>query len=378
VDLQRRRLAKNPSDTRALLALGDAYVKLERYDKALSAYERAAELYYRGELLIKAIAVYRRIDQLIARHAPGLAERFAHTMVRQAEVCARLGLSDDAIAGFDRAVGKLRAAGRERDAALLYKRFVALLPGNPEVQLRYGEACARLGDIDQAVELFAHAARRSLALGRSDRAIVILELLQSYRAEPRHALLLAELYLARASVDDAVKALAQLQLCFKNDPEDLRVLALLARAFELLQSPAKADEVRKAAAWIALRAGAREHFEDLVSLLVTRIPEDEAVRELVALLNAESAHAEFAEETVSTLDGPTLVDEPIAALSDEEYVTVHETTEQANTASGEDAQQRLDEILREAWTGSRELYSSPPPADENTERVSVRELPLTR
>ncbi|MFT3767726.1 MAG: tetratricopeptide repeat protein [Minicystis sp.] len=273
----------DPKDVRTLLKIGDLYLKMEQYAEAIITYERVGQFYSTQGFHLKAIAVFKQIREIIHKHVPHLEDRFGHIVPKLAETYHQLGLTSDALAAYDEVATRYQKAGRDRDAIDVFRKVVDLDPQNPLAHLRLGEAFLRVRDVDSAIQRFGAAAEILLKLGRRDDALKVVERLLQHRADTKFARIATEIYLERGEPNDAMAALAKLQIAFKEDPKDLGTLALLARIFDKLGQPAKSIEVQKEAARIARDAGKLDHFNALVEALVSRAPNDEGVRHLAAL-----------------------------------------------------------------------------------------------
>jgi len=60
---------------------GGVPVPGEAYDGAVATYERVGKQYAQQGFALKAIAVYKQIREIIAKHVPQLEERYAHGIV---------------------------------------------------------------------------------------------------------------------------------------------------------------------------------------------------------------------------------------------------------------------------------------------------------
>lgn len=281
-------LAEDPRDVRTLLRVGDLRLKAAQYTEAITTYETVGQSYLQQKALPKALAVYKQIREIVKKHVPHLEDRFGHIVPRLAEIYAQLGYMGDALATYDELAGRFAAAGRDRDVIDVFRKVSELDPSNPIPHLRLADAYMRVRDIDTAIERLGTAAELLLKLGRREEALKVVERLLQHRQEPRFCRLAAEIYLERAGPNDGMAALTKLQVAFKENPRDLEVLGILARAFDVLAQPAKAVEVLKEAARIAKEAGKMDAFSALVDTLVTRAPKDDGVRALVALRGAGS------------------------------------------------------------------------------------------
>jgi tetratricopeptide (TPR) repeat protein len=278
-----RLIADNPNDARTLLKIGDLQARMQAFPEAIATYDRVGQFYASQGFALKAIAVYKQIRELIEKHVPQLADRYGHIVPKLAEIYAELGLTSDALAAYDEIATRFQKAGRDRDAIEVFRKTVALDATNPLPHLRLAEACCRVQALDDAIESFAAAADLLIKVGRDDDALKVFERILHFKQDSRYARFAAEIYLRRGSQQDAMQALAKLQLCFQQDPRDLDTLGLLAQAFTTIGQAPKAIEVQKEMARIARDLGQPELYRKLVNHLAEEVPDDETVRALVRM-----------------------------------------------------------------------------------------------
>src|SRR5262249_13012906 len=144
------------------------------------------------------------------------------------------------------------------------------------------EALIRSKDAPSAIQRLGAAADLLVKMGRRDDGIKVVERILTLKGDAKYAKLAGQLYLERGNPNDAMTALAKLQISFKDNPKDLDTLGLIARAFDKLGQPARAIEVQKQAALTAKEAGKLDVFNQLVDLLVARAPNDDVVRQLAS------------------------------------------------------------------------------------------------
>jgi tetratricopeptide (TPR) repeat protein len=281
-----RVIQEDPNDARTLLKIGDLQSKMEAYTDAVATYERVGKFYASQGFALKAIAVYKQIREIIAKHVPKLDDKYAHITPKLAELYQQLGLTSDALASLDEVATRLQRQGRDAEAIDVFRKIVELDPTNPLPHLRLAEALSRAKDSEGAVHEFATAASQLVKLGRRDDALKVLERLLHIRADPVHARIAAEQYLARNVANDGLQALAKLQICFQANPRDLDTLALLAKAFNQIGQAAKAIEVQKEMARIARDTGKSDLFRELLARLLKLAPNDEGVRQLTVVSSA--------------------------------------------------------------------------------------------
>jgi tetratricopeptide (TPR) repeat protein len=306
-----RIVQEDPNDARTLLKIGDLQARLSAYPEAIATYDRVGQYYSSQGFALKAIAVYKQIRELIKKHAPDLADRYGHIVPKLADIYTQLGLTSDALAAWDEVATRLQRASRDRDAIEVFRKMVELDAGNPLPHLRLAEACCRVQSLDEAIESFWTAAELLLNLERSDDALKVVERILHFRLDSRFARVAAELYLARATREDGMAALAKLQICFQADPKDLDTLGLLAQAFLLIGQEAKAIEVYKEMARLAREQNKTDLYAQLLGHLRQVAPSDDQVAAFESLMpSARSA------SRASDPSGVALSDSEVELLED--------------------------------------------------------------
>ena len=273
-------IQEDPNDARTLLKVGDLQSKMEAYGDAVGTYERVGKFYASQGFALKAIAVYKQIREIIAKHVPQLEEKYSHITPKLAELYQQLGLTSDALAALDEVATRLQRQNKDPEAIDVFRKIVELDPTNPLPHLRLAEALSRVKDADGAVAEFGLAAGQLVKLGRRDDAIKVIERLLHHKPDGVHARTAAELYLGRNQPNDGMLALAKLQICFQANPRDLDTLGLLSKAFNHIGQAAKGIEVQKEMARIARDTGKVEVFRELLAKLQKVAPNDEGVKRL--------------------------------------------------------------------------------------------------
>ncbi len=281
IEEYRKLATAEKNDPRWLLKIGDLQQKKGDPPGAIGTYEEVARFYGAQGFHLKAVAVYNTLRDLLSRQPPALQSKYAHVPVKLAELYEKLQLTSDALATWDSIADRLQKEGREKEAVDVYKRIVGLDPSNPLAHLRLAEALSRIKDVEGAISEFAATATQLQAQGRIDDALKVYERLLHHRQDPKYARPAAELYLQRGQQNDGVAAIAKIQICLKNDPKSVEVLALLARGFVAIQQPDKAVAVYKEAARLAGEQQKHDLRKDVVKRLQGIAPNDEQVKLLV-------------------------------------------------------------------------------------------------
>jgi len=277
----RRIVESDPTDTRTMLKIGDLQSKMLDFQGAVQTYNQVAEQYAKDGFFLKAIAVYKQIRELIKKHAPELAPRFAHVTPRLADIYAKLNLTSDALTAYDEVATQLQKAGKDREAVEIFKKTVQLDPRNPLPHLRLAEASCKVQDIDSAVLSFWTAAELLLTLERPDDALKVIERILHFRTTPKFTRAAAELYLKKNDHQAGMQALAKLQVAFQADPKDLDTLALLAQAFEVIGQPDKSLAVHIEMGRLAREQNKRDLWAQIIQHLNGIAPNNPEVIALV-------------------------------------------------------------------------------------------------
>lgn len=276
----RRVVEADPRDARTLHKIGEVQIKQGLYADAITTYETVGRLYTNDGFALKAIAVYKQVRELIAAHAPQVAQRYEHIAPMLAELYQQVGLASEALAVLNDVATRLQHQQKAGEATDVFRKIAALDPENALAHLRLAEALSFSRDIEGAVEAFKTAASLLTASGRRDDALQVLERLLQHKSDPQQARICGELYLLRNRPQDVPQALAKLQICFQANPRDVEALSLIARGFTMLGQSAKAIEVHKEVARIARETGRSDVFREVLAYLVRVAPHDEGVRRL--------------------------------------------------------------------------------------------------
>lgn len=220
----------DPSDMRSLLKCGDLHVKLDQIDQALTAYKSVADSYAQQDMYEKAIAVYKQAQRLDD------SDVALHCAI--GECYFRLGRLKDANRSFHVAQKMYRAAGNHEAQREILEHMVRIDPEDVGLRIQLAERYTKDGFKDQALESFEFCAERLNEEGRLDELLQVLER-TLYLSPERHDVRISviRLYLDR---QDNHTALKHLQIAFRELPEDVEVMELLAQTFERLGRTEKA------------------------------------------------------------------------------------------------------------------------------------------
>jgi tetratricopeptide (TPR) repeat protein len=149
-------------DIGLLNRVADLYVKVGDFDKALSLYERAIELYREAYLPNNAIAVCKKL----LRHIPHLDR--VHLLMGQ--IRAEQGFVPEARTNFLAYAQRMQAAGNLDESFRALVEFCDLVPEEVEVRLTMAEQMIANARESEGVAQMVAAYRQLKASGREDRA----------------------------------------------------------------------------------------------------------------------------------------------------------------------------------------------------------------
>ena len=78
IEEYQRVIREDPEDARTLLKIGDLQARMQAYGDAIATYDHVGQYYAKHGFAPKAIAVYKQIRELMRKHAPELADKYAH------------------------------------------------------------------------------------------------------------------------------------------------------------------------------------------------------------------------------------------------------------------------------------------------------------
>ncbi len=245
------------SDPATLIRVAELQARLGSVAAARRKLARAgAKLEERG-FLRRAIAAYARALELAMADAARWGGEELDLVLGLARVQVEEGLLREA--RLTLVTARERWLDDNKSAAVLATQ-IALVRIDPEdtpERVRLAHLLARTGEGGAAADEYATCVAQLFARGQSHQALPLLDRLLAQRADPKHARLAAELYVARGADGDGVRALAALKPCLSDEAEDEGTLRVLATALRLSGDVARAVKVDDAVARIGSERPAR-------------------------------------------------------------------------------------------------------------------------
>jgi len=286
-----------PEDFTTLNMLGDLYARVGDQAAAVSCFRHIAEHYREQDFVLKAIAMYKKIDRLQPHNteiATNLADLYASQDLVVEARAHYLFVAD--------AHGK---AGAMQQGLAVLRKIADLDPPNTEIRTKLAEGYLREGLTAEAAICFTEAGQHLLARAACDEALeVFAKAIQINPADPATLKGLLAAHSARGTADEAAELIERAST---EKPDDIELLSMLASAYIESEDPAKAEAAT--AALIAKESSDYLRYIDVARLYLRCDRIDDAVR--VVDLIAEQMLAE--REDTQLLD---LVNELLACDSD--------------------------------------------------------------
>jgi pilus assembly protein FimV len=156
-------LKNEPRDQVTLMTLGDLYVRQGETFQALEYFERLAKIFLNDGFTTKAIAIYKKVAKLAPEESRPL-ERLAELYIQQ-------GVLSEARPIYLQMAEAHLKAGRQPQAAALFRKLLEAEPENMRIQIRLAELLLTMGQQKEAIETL-HAAMQRI-LDRGDHAEAI-------------------------------------------------------------------------------------------------------------------------------------------------------------------------------------------------------------
>ena len=253
------------------LQLGDYYRQAGDGVRALLAWLDVARDFALASQHYKAISVYKYMLRL----DPGLYS----VHIALARIYQTAGLTNDAVSQYQEAIGVLSVRGKPLDRLEVIRELLALDPENVRARVRLAEDFAGEGAVEDAVKELRIAADVLDRSGHTEDYARVAERLLFHAPEDLTTCRrLAELLLQNG---DAQSALPKLQVCFRSEPNDVDVLEMLARAFDMVGQSHKTLTVLKQLARIHDRNGLIVERNAVLSRVVELDPSDESARRAI-------------------------------------------------------------------------------------------------
>jgi pilus assembly protein FimV len=286
--LYRQVVEDNPRDWNTINKIGDLYAKMNKVREASQEYAKVADFYAKDGFLLKAIAIWRKINKLDSS-AP-------EPYLSLADLYAKQGLMMEAKSHYQIVVDEYIKRGKTREAGDVLKKMAEIDPGDLKVRSKLADLYTREGSAGKAVDEHIAIAEELHKKGHLAEALQVLE--KGLKLDPSSGRLrseLARIHLVQRNYD---KAGHYLEEALKGSPNDPQILARLGEAYlgakkiheaktifeRLLALNPDDDDARAQMARVYLQQGQLDHAFDQLQPVVNRLIERKDAARAATLL----------------------------------------------------------------------------------------------
>lgn len=278
-------LKNDPQDIRITLKVSDLYARINDNQRARELFEKVAAFYKEQGFLLKALAVYKQIEERLAGDDPKV-------FIQLSELYEQLGLLNDALKSYKSAAKLYKRNNNTKEWLDTIEKLLELEPENVRVRLRLAEMFSQKGKIREAVKHYKKVAEVLKKAGAKDDFTKVAQRLLYHQPDDFETnKALGEAYLEQG---DALNALIRFRACYKSKPQDAEVLDMIAKTFEFLKEPQKAVAILKELARVYAKFGLLREQDEVFSRILKLDPGDTSAKRAlrVASLGAVSEEPE--------------------------------------------------------------------------------------
>ncbi|MFZ3212347.1 MAG: tetratricopeptide repeat protein, partial [Terriglobales bacterium] len=153
---------EDPKDLQVMNTVGDLYARLGQNPEALQYFKQVGEAYAADGFVVKAIAIYKKLTKL----NPGATD----CVIKLAELYSQQGLYNDARSQYLSVADRCLRAGDNREAARIFQKMLELDPENAAMQAKLADLYVKLGNKEEARNIFFGAAESLFRRGAMEAA----------------------------------------------------------------------------------------------------------------------------------------------------------------------------------------------------------------
>ncbi|HEX7251526.1 MAG TPA: tetratricopeptide repeat protein, partial [Thermoanaerobaculia bacterium] len=276
-----RVLDDNPKDIPTLNKVGDLYVRMNRPGDSIPFFTRIADFYSRDGFFLKAIAIYKKINQI----DPARLEVYE----RLADLYHKQGLAQDARSQYQVLADHYLKNNKADEAIAAFKKMASVDPNDLRIHVRLADLYRNNKQVDQAVMQYGLIGSMLLRRGAHDEAAAVFQ--KALELSPNDAEIQRNLVRSLIAQRNPAAAIAIL----KAVPRTADSLALLAEAQHEMGD--KTDALHSAEQAIALDARHEEARVFLSRLKLAEGRADAAMQAITPLVEAAVSAKEFGRAT---------------------------------------------------------------------------------
>ncbi len=221
IALYRQITDDNPRDWNTINKIGDLYAKLNRTREASEEYAKVADFYAKDGFLLKAIALWKKINRLDATALD--------PYLNLADLYAKQGLMMEAKSQYQIVVDEYIKRGRARDAGDVLRKMADIDPSDLKIQSKLADLYLRDGNTAKAIEVHVGIADELTKKGHLNEALQVLE--KGLKIDAKSARLRGEMARIHLVQKNFEKAAQYLEDVVRQAPQDTQMLFRLGEAY---------------------------------------------------------------------------------------------------------------------------------------------------
>jgi pilus assembly protein FimV len=221
IGLYRQITDDNPRDWNTINKIGDLYAKLNRTREASEEYAKVADFYAKDGFLLKAIALWKKINRLDATALD--------PYLNLADLYAKQGLMMEAKSQYQIVVDEYIKRGRARDAGDVLRKMADIDPSDLKIQSKLADLYLRDGNTAKAIEVHVGIADELTKKGHLNEALQVLE--KGLKIDAKSTKLrgeIARIHLVQKNFEKAAQSLEEI---VQQSPKDTQMLFRLGEAY---------------------------------------------------------------------------------------------------------------------------------------------------
>ncbi len=256
----------SPGDTNSHNAIGDLYLKKNDHDNAIQSYTKAADIFAKSGFTLKAIALYKKIQNI----KPDQVD----VLITLGKLNAERGLIGNANESYLAAASYYSRQGQKSKAIDIYKTLCDLNPDNLSLAQKLADLYLSEGYDKEAVSKYIELAERNISKGELADARSLLEAAEAKGSERFDFIRVSAMLDLKSN--RIPEAAAKLEHAIEIDPTDNRIGFLLSEAYQ--------------------RSGRYEECGSVLSTLVEKDPNNLQLRKQLAEVSVKTGDYDSAWE----------------------------------------------------------------------------------
>ncbi len=221
IGLYRQITDDNPRDWNTINKIGDLYAKLNRTREAGEEYAKVADFYAKDGFLLKAIALWKKINRLDATAL--------EPYLNLADLYAKQGLMMEAKSQYQIVVDEYIKRGRAREAGDVLRKMADIDPSDLKIQSKLADLYLRDGNTAKAIEVHVGIADELTKKGHLNEALQVLE--KGLKIDAKSTRLRGEMARIHLVQKNFEKAAQYLEDVVRQSPQDTQMLFRLGEAY---------------------------------------------------------------------------------------------------------------------------------------------------